>query len=267
VAVLAAAGLATTGTKKAVASGPNAALRVVEWNVRQAVTENAGDLAPDAIASVLVRDGPPDIVVLPEAARGWPLSGDLDLASWLSRRLNLPFIWSPAAGHQFGTLVLSRLPIRTARVVKLPVAGRSQGRSLMRATLDVGGGEPLTLLATHLQHHNDNASMAARLREVQVILGAWKRAPRTLLVGDFNPRQGDPPRYPPRHPGEFAEIRAFLDAGFTTAQDLTTCSQPTSGRNCSDFVLVTPDLRQELTVDDGVGEFDHRPVRSVIRLA
>jgi endonuclease/exonuclease/phosphatase family metal-dependent hydrolase len=266
-AVLVAVGLATTNTEDAVAPRSTGTLRVVEWNVRQAVTENSGQLAPDRIASVLARDGTPDIVVLPESARGWPLSGDLDLASWLSRRLNLPFTWGPAADNQFGTLVLSRLPIAAARVVRLPVAGRSQGRSLLLATLDTGGGGPLTLLATHLQHHNDDASMAARLREIQLILSEWKQTPHTLLMGDFNPRQGDPPQYPPRRPGEFAEIRAFLDAGFTTAQDLTSCSQPTSGRNCSDFVLVTPDLRQELTVDDGVGLFDHRPVRSVIRLA
>lgn len=266
-AVLVAAGLGATGVRRAVASRPVTMLRVVEWNVRQAVTENAGELAPQTIASVLARDGPPDIVVLPEAARGWPASGDLDLASWLSRRLHLPFAWGPAADHQFGTLVLSRLPILATHVVRLPVAGRSQGRSLLHATLDLGEGRRLTLLATHLQHRNDEASMTARLREIRLILAEWMGARRTVLVGDLNPRQGEPPQYPIRRPGAFPEIRALLDAGFTAAQDLDTCSQPTAGRNCSDFVLVTPDLHQEVTVLSGVEHFDHRPVRSVIRLA
>ena len=266
-AVLVAGGLGGTGPRETVAPGRGATLQVVEWNIRQAVTENAGDVAPETIASVLTRHRAPDIVVLPEAARGWPLSGDLDLASWLSRRLDLPFAWGPAAGRQFGTLVLSRLPILSTDVVKLPVAGRSQGRSLLHTTLDLGDGERLTLLGTHLQHRNDEPSMTARLREIQIVLAEWGRAPRTVVVGDLNPRQGEPPRYPPRRPGAFPEIRAFLDAGFTAAQDLDTCSQPTSSHNCSDFVLVTPDLRQEVTVLSAVDHFDHRPVRSVIRLA
>ena len=84
--------------------------------------------------------------------------------------------------------------------------------------------------------------MAARLQEIDLIIREWSGARRTLLVGDLNPRQGDPPDYPARRPGEFAEIRAFLDAGFTTAHDLAACSEPTSGRNCTDFVLVSPDL-------------------------
>jgi endonuclease/exonuclease/phosphatase family metal-dependent hydrolase len=161
--------------------------------------------------------------------------------------------------------VLSRLPIRTARVEELPVAGRAQGRSLVRAELEVAGGEPLTLLATHLQHRNDESAMEARLREIELIIGEWGGARRTLLVGDLNPRQGDPPLYPTRRPGEFAEIRALLDAGFTTAQDLAACSEPTSGRNCTDFVLVSPDLHQAVSVPAEDGKFDHRPVVSTVQ--
>ncbi len=265
VGVSVATGLAATGVGETVAPAPGAALRVVEWNVRQAVTEGDGNLDPAVVASVLSQGGAPDIVVLPEAARGWPLSGDIDLASWLSRRLDLPFVWGPAADNQFGTLVLSRLPIRAASLQELPVAGPSQGRSVVRAELDVAGGEPLTLLATHLQHRNDAAAMEARQQEIERIIGEWNGARRTLLVGDLNPRQGDPPAYPARRPGEFAEIRALLDAGFTTAQDLAACSQPTSGRNCSDFILVSPDLHQTVSVTAEDGPFDHRPVVSTIR--
>ena len=265
VGVLLASGLAASGVGDRVPPPPGAALRLVEWNVRQAVTDGEGHVDPAAVASVLTRGGPPDIVVLLEVARGWPLSGDIDLASWLSRRLDLPFVWGPTADNQFGNLVLSRLPIVSTDVEKLPVEGRSQGRSLVRATLRLGDGNDLTLLATHLQHRNDPASMAARMEEIDVVVRRWDRAPRTLLVGDFNPRQGDPPDYPVRVPGVFTEVRAILDAGFTTAQDLTSCSEPTSGRNCSDFVFVTPDLQQEVTVLADGGPFDHRPVVSTIR--
>jgi len=262
--VVVAAGLAATGVHTSTGPVP-AALRVVEWNVRQGVGSD-GNLDPDAIASVLERGARPDIVVLPEVARGWPVSGDLDLASWLSRRLGLPFVWGPAADNQFGTLVLSRLPVTSVRLVRLPVAGSAQRRSAVRATLDLGRGRHLVVLATHLQHHNDQASMAARMREIDLVLREWGGAGPAILVGDLNPRQGDPPGYPPRHPGEFAEVRALLAAGFVTAQDLAACPHPTSGRNCSDFVLVTPDLDQRAEVVNGVTSFDHRPVVSAVQL-
>ncbi len=265
VGVCVAAGLATTGIGDTAAPAAGAPLRVVEWNIRQAVTTGTGNLDPEEVASVLSQGGRPDIVVLPEAARGWTLSGDLDLGAWLSRRLDLPFVWGPAADNQFGTLVLSRLPIIEANVDDLPVDGRAQGRSVVRAELEVAGGEPLTLLATHLQHRNDDSAMEARLREIDQIIGEWNGARRTLLVGDLNPRQGDPPDYPPRRPGDFAEIRALLDAGFTTAHNLVACSEPTSGRNCTDFVLVSPDLHQEVSVPAEEGAFDHRPVVSTVR--
>lgn len=266
VAGLIACGFAGARTPGATTPVPGGTLRVVEWNVRQAVTENAGQLDPARIESVLTADGTPDIVVLLEVARGWPLSGDLDLASWLSRHLDLPFVWGPAADQQFGTVVFSRLPIVSTRVRKLPVAGRAQGRSLVQAVLDVGGGQRLTVLATHLQHRNDESSVAARMQEIEVIVGQWSRAPRTILVGDFNPRQGDPPRYPLRRPGEFPEVRAILDAGFGTAQDLTECSQPTSASNCSDFVFATADIDQQVQVLQDVTGFDHRPVMSTIHV-
>jgi endonuclease/exonuclease/phosphatase family metal-dependent hydrolase len=266
VAGLVGCGFAGARTRGATTPAPGRSLRVMEWNVRQAVTENAGQLDPARIESVLTADGAPDIVVLLEVARGWPLSGDLDLASWLSRHLDLPFVWGPAADQQFGTVVFSRLPIVSSRVRKLPVAGRAQGRSLVQTVVDLGGGQRLTVLATHLQHRNDESSMAARMKEIDVIVGQWARAHRTVLVGDFNPRQGDPPRYPPRRPGEFPEVRAILDAGFATAQDLTECSQPTSASNCSDFVFATADIDQQVHVLQDVTGFDHRPVMSAIQV-
>ena len=180
-----------------------------------------------------------------------------------TRQLDLPFTWSPAADNQFGTLLLSRLPIRSAESIRLPVAGRAQGRSVLRAMLYARGGQPVTVLATHLQHRNDPAAIAARAHEIEVVLDRWGGAPRTLVIGDLNPRMGDPP-LPARHPGELPEIRAFLDAGFATTQRLTDCSEPTSGRTCSDFVFSTRDLRRAPTTVLGDDTFDHRPVSTMV---
>lgn len=256
--------LMTTGATSSLTTTPQT-LRVVEWNVRQAVTDN-GQLDPEGVARALLAGGPPDVVVLAEVARGWPMSGDLDLASWLSRRLGLDFVWAGAADQQFGNVVLSRLSIISSTVTRLPVAGDSQGRSVLRAELALGDGDTLTILATHLQHRNNTASMSARMAELRTIVDLWAGAPRTILVGDLNPRQGDEPAFPPRIPRDFAEIRVILDAGFTTAQNLDRCELPTSNRNCSDFIFVTPDLH-ETAIDVAASSLsDHRPVTTMISL-
>ena len=133
------------------------------------------------------------------------------------------------------------------------------GRSLVSAVLERGEGETVEVLATHLQHRNDPASMEARLEEIDRILEHWDEAPTTVLVGDLNPKQGDPPEYPVRRPGEFEEIAILLEAGFTTAANLEACDPPTSNDNCSDYILVGPDLTQEsLAVADLFG--DHRMI-------
>jgi len=256
--VLVAVALAATASSPALVAAADDTVRVVQWNVRYGVDED-GQLDPEAIADAVEAQGEVDLVVLNEVARGWPLSGQLDLATWLSRRLALNAVWGEAASPQAGNLVLSRYPVAASEVVALPKAGRSMGRSLVSAVLERGEGETVEVLATHLQHRNDPASMEARLEEIDRILEHWDEAPTTVLVGDLNPKQGDPPEYPVRRPGEFEEIAILLEAGFTTAANLEACDPPTSNDNCSDYILVGPDLTQEsLAVADLFG--DHRMI-------
>jgi endonuclease/exonuclease/phosphatase family metal-dependent hydrolase len=251
-----AVGLGVTAPAPATAAMP-ASLRVVQWNVRQAVADD-GTLDPAALArSIAAYDPAPDVVVLNEVGRGFVVSGQLDLATWLARRLDLHMAWGAAASEQFGNLVLSRFPIGPVEVIALPVAGAAQGRSLIGATIELPDGSAVRVLATHLQHRNDPPSLEARLAEVDRIIDHWNGSAHTILAGDLNPMQGDPPEYPPRVPSEFVEIRALLDAGFTTAGELDACTRPTTARNCSDFILVSPDLGQRsFEVADLFG--DHR---------
>lgn len=232
-------------------------VRVVQWNVHQAV-DGDGQLDPDAIAEAIEAQQPVDVVVLNEVGRGWPLSGQLDLAIWLSRRLDLPFVWGPAASSDFGNLVLSRLPVLASEVVDLPIAPDAQERSAIRLLLDRGNDKNLQVVATHLQHRNDEASLKARLAQIDLLLGRFASMKVTVIAGDLNPKQGDPPDYPTRSPQDFVEIRRLLDAGFTTAADLTTCTTPTSNRNCSDYIMVNDNLAQTRLDVVGAGGGDHR---------
>ena len=254
--VLVAAATAVTEPSPTAVGAPDDPVRVLQWNVRYGVDED-GQLDPEAVAQAIEAQGDVDVVVLNEVARGWPLSGQLDLAGWMSRRLGLNAVWGAAAGPQAGNLLLTRYPVLESEITTLPKAGRAMGRSLLYASLDRGGGEALEVLATHLQHRNDAASMAARLEEIEVILQYWDQAPQTVLVGDLNPRQGDPPEYSERRPGEFEEIARLLEAGFTTAANLEACDPPTSNDNCSDYILAGPGLTTtSYTVGENFG--DHR---------
>lgn len=246
--------LAVTAPDPAAATATT--MRVVQLNVRQAVADD-GALDPEAIAAAIEAQGPVDVVVLNEVGRGWPLSGQLDLATWLSRRLDRRVAWAGAASDQFGNLVLSRLPVERTLVTTLPVVDRNQGRSALAVTVRLDGTE-VVVVATHLQHHNDATSMAVRLAQVRELVTQWTGRD-VVLAGDLNPRQGDPPAYPPRVPATFDEIRLLLDAGFTTAVDLSTCDTPTSNRNCSDYVFVGGTLRATSYAVVG-GRGDHRMI-------
>ena len=240
-------------------------LRVVQWNVRQAV-DDQGQLDPAAVADAIAAQGPVDVVVLSEVARGWPLSGGLDLTEWLSRSLDLPFTWGPAAGGQFGNAVLSRSPVASSRVVTLPSVGRTQGRSATSIQLTLADGRSLRVIATHLQNNNDPESMDVRMAEVDRLVDLWGGEPDAIVVGDLNPKQGDPPDYPPRIPGQYAEIDRLVDAGLTSAADLGDCSRPTSNDNCSDYIFTGAGLRTVSYEVVEVPGFDHRMLVADLRL-
>ena len=65
----------------------------------------------------------------------------------------------------------------------------------------------------------------------------------------------------------FEEIRVLLDAGFVTTQDLDACTAPTSNRNCSDYVLATPDLEVGPVAVLATDLSDHRPLVTTIAVA
>lgn len=234
-------------------------LRVVQWNLHQGV-DDGGRLDPAAAAAVLDRVNREAqgqlVVVLNEVGRGWPVSGQLDLATWMSYRLGMRMAWGAASGPEFGNLVLTRFRIRSSEVVTLTHWDDYQGRSLLDVTVDLGFGREISVLGTHLQHRNTPEALTARMAEIGEILAHWAGAPATVLAGDLNPMQGEPGQGP-RVPGEFVEIETLLDAGFATAGNLEACDPPTSNENCSDFILVSGDLTMS-SLAVGESFADHR---------
>ncbi len=235
----------------ATAAAPDT-LRVVTFNVHEAVTRQ-GQLNPDAVARTIERLRP-DVVVLEEVARGWPLSGTIDLAEWAKRRLDLPYWWAPAASHQFGNLVLSRVRISDAHLIALPQGSGSMKRSALIAHLGPIAGRPITLVAVHLQNGSSAAREQTRVQEARLLVHAWGRQPHTVLAGDLNADPNSP------------SLRTLLDAGLSTTQPTRHCTVKTSNQNCVDWILVTPDLHQTtvraITSVDQL--FDHRPLITIV---
>ena len=111
--------------------------------------------------------------------------------------------------------------------------------------LDLGGGRTISVLATHLQHRNGDEEHAARLKEIDEILAHWDGAVSTMLVGDLNPKQGDPARATrPGCRGSSRRSPGCSRPGSPRPSNLEACEPPTSNDNCSDYILVGPGLTQ-----------------------
>lgn len=266
VAVGVAAGSAAAAHDRVPAVSGDLPLRVATFNIDQAATASGAIDFAAAADQIDALDA--DIVALQEVGRGWSLSGMNDFATWLQQSRGWTLHIVPAADRQFVNVLITRVDVSAVRRVPLPEGAGSMPRSAIVAEVSSTDG-PITVVATHLQHRNSAAGIEARTQELDVIIDVWGGAPRTILLGDFNvdnrpaPGGGAKRLVSPEH--EFT-LRPLIEQGFVTTQPTEVCTQPTSNDNCSDYVLVTPDLRfvapVEVLDDADVG--DHRPVVAVV---
>ena len=72
---------------------------------------------------------------------------------WLSHRLDMRYVWGPAADLVWGNAVLSRYPISNAVTHSMPNNTELQlKRSFTSVVVEIGDGETLRVIATHLHH-------------------------------------------------------------------------------------------------------------------
>ena len=161
-----------------------ATYRVLDWNLHTAVDGDGQIVLGDVYELIAAQD--PDVVVLQEVGRGWPIAGQSDDLEWLARRLDMGYVWAPAADGQFGNAILSRLPIELDRVIRLPFGEGPQERSAVGAT--VGTDPGLFVVGVHLQHGERPATRADQL---DAVLGTWSGTTRWVLAGDLNMQPGD----------------------------------------------------------------------------
>lgn len=215
------------------AAQPVTAVTVVTYNIHGA-TNLDGQVDPEATARAIEAQDP-DVVVLQEASRGWPIFGTLDDVEWLSVRLGMPYVFEPAADGQLGNAILSRLPIVRSDGGLLPFGPEPQRRSYVTATIRVGSAE-LLVIGAHLQGGIDGATRAG---QIDRLLEIWDGRSRAIIAGDMNMQPAD------------ADVRRLVGAGLVSAQDefMTRCEptvvDPDDEEPCQrlDWIFATPDLK------------------------
>ncbi|MFQ5921797.1 MAG: endonuclease/exonuclease/phosphatase family protein, partial [Anaerolineales bacterium] len=165
-----------------------APVHVMTYNIHSAFG-SLGRHDPEAIAQV-IEDSGAEVVALQEITRDRLLDGASDLVTWLSRRLDMPIVFSGTEEPHWGNAILSRLPLLAHGSGELPRDGTLIGRGYTWAEIDVGGDDPLLVISTHLHQIEDDHDI--RLIQVPVLLDFWDGRPNLVLLGDLNAEPGVP---------------------------------------------------------------------------
>ena len=231
-------------------------LRIVSYNIHQGLNPD-GQVDPEATART-IEALDPDVVMLQEVGRGWPIHIFMDTGEWLSRRLRMPFIYQRAADPQLGNAILTRLPVVEHDAGFLPFGEGPQRRSYLRARIDLGQGRSITLIDVHLQHQKDKT--ATREAQIEELLEVWGGEQRTVIAGDMNTQPDQP------------NLALFLDAGLLSVQDeaglghLPTATEEVVGGDRVDYVFVTRDVSSSGVAVPYSFASDHLPIAVAVTL-
>jgi endonuclease/exonuclease/phosphatase family metal-dependent hydrolase len=146
-------------------------------------------------AVAVIREHDPDLIGLQEVDRFWARSGYQDEPAVLSAALGMEHLCYAAnldhpadnhadRPHQYGTLVLSRFPIRTCSNTPLPRTGENEQRGFTLAVIDVRG-VTLRFYNTHL--HTTEADRLLQTEAIAQAIGAASAGAK-VVVGDLNAR-------------------------------------------------------------------------------
>lgn len=235
--------------------GQGGQLRIVDYNLHQGFDVD-GRLGMEALATVM-DENDADIVVLQEVSRGWVINGSLDMLGWLSHRLDMPYVFAPAADPVWGNAILSRYPIESVERGALPRGPVAMKRGYVQVRIDYGAAEPVTIIGTHLHHLEGDT--AVRVPQVETVLGVWDGAERTLIMGDMNARPGE------------ADVTQFSEAGLLDVYSETgvedSLTYISSGPyELIDWIFASPDVSFVDFAIPGTTASDHLPLVTTVEL-
>jgi len=229
-------------------------IRVMDYNLHDAVNAD-GRVDPEGLAR-LIEDSGADIVGVQEISRGWLVWGGMDMLTWLSHRLDMPYVWAPTADAQWGIAIFSRYPIVSSEYFELPPDDVLLLRGFIVTKIDVGG-QILTVIDTHFSEKEGQDEI--RAAQSSAILDTWSGEPFTILMGDLN-----------SVPDSLA-VTMLLDAGLVDisreiGEQPTYTSTSVDPHQQIDYIFVTPDLGYSDFVILQTTASDHLPLITTILL-
>ncbi|UDY34517.1 endonuclease/exonuclease/phosphatase family protein [Dermatobacter hominis] len=177
------------------ATGPE--LRVMTFNIHHGEGPD-GIVSLDRIAAT-IRAADADVIGLQEVDRHFAeRSSFVDQATYLAEALEMDLVFGANIDldplvvgqprRQYGTAILSRLPLTASGNTLLPRAPTSEQRGLLHASVTVEGTD-VTVFVTHLQHD----SPTERLAQVNAITAELDATGgNVVLLGDLNAEPGSP---------------------------------------------------------------------------
>ncbi|MEU8009347.1 endonuclease/exonuclease/phosphatase family protein [Micromonospora parva] len=234
--------------------GPPQRLTVVAYNIRMGFgLDGRFDLA--GLADVVDRQQP-DVVLLSEVDRAWLLNGGHDTLDLLADRLDMPYVFGPAADPVWGDAVLSRWPVRDPRSLPLAAVGAPTGAQALAVTLDLGDGVRTAVVSTHLQPPPGTGPVV-QARAVADFAIRYAAGRPLVVGGDLNTEPGDE---------AFTEFtRAGLVDALAAARPLAT-SPADDPRQQIDHIFVSPQLTPADPVAPRSTASDHLPVAVTVTL-
>ena len=265
------AGLAATGATAtatvsvgcATRSSPNppAPLRVLTYNLHHGEGED-GRLDLERIAAV-IRAANPDLVALQEIDRRATRTGNVDQAAEYFRLTGLHGWYGaamPFQGGEYGQALLSRWPLESPRVLRLPGTPGREPRIAVAAFVETPAFGRIRWVGLHLDASREDGD---RWEQAGALLADLRQdALPTLMAGDFNATP------------DSRVMQRLLDpaTGWTdTAQGSAAPTSPAGQpKSRIDYVLASPGNRWQVLESRVLPEAvasDHRPLLAVVRWA
>ena len=220
-------------TEPSTAAGQGFPVRVMSYNLHQGF-DTSGRLDMEALAQVIESESP-DIIAFQEISRGWAIDGSFDMLPWLSQRLDMTYVWGPTADSVWGNAILSRFPIIESTTYPMPNNDQLLlKRGFTEALIDIGNGERIAVIGTHLHHTIDGADQ--RQSQLQALHNFVKGRSNLVLLGDLNAE--------PDH----SEINLLRQAGLVDTYDQAGFGNPgitwdfPGDQRRIDYIWVSSDL-------------------------
>jgi endonuclease/exonuclease/phosphatase family metal-dependent hydrolase len=232
---------------------PDHALSALTFNIHHAAGPD-GVVDVDRVAAEIAASGA-EVVGLQEVDRRWgERTGFADQPAQLADRLGMQVVFAPndvvdgPVPRQYGTAILTRLPIRSSSHTLLPKGGeREEQRGLLEAVVDVRG-VAVRVMSVHLE----SGSAASRLLQARVVARHVERsAEPVLLLGDLNGTPDSP---------EVTALTALLADSHAGGDGYTHPAQAPTER--IDFVLA--DGRFVHSEVRPTAASDHRPLFAAV---